>query len=78
MGKRSTRGKISKIVDDQILSNPFLAVIITNAIYFNASWVHEFKAHNTVKSEFWNDTKKSLCRYDVEQAIGPVHYAEIT
>ena len=30
----STRGKISKIVDDQILSNPFLAVIITNAIYF--------------------------------------------
>ena len=73
----STRGKISKIVDDQILSNPFLAVIITNAIYFNASWVHEFKAHNTVKSDFWIDTKKSVDVDMMEQAIGPLHYAEI-
>ena len=73
----STRGKISKIVDDEILSNPFLAVIITNAIYFNASWVHEFKAHDTVKSDFWIDTKKSVDVDMMEQAIGPLHYAEI-
>ena len=56
----STRGKISKIVDDQILSDPFLAVIITNAVYFNASWVYDFKAHDTINSDFWIDTKKSV------------------
>ena len=54
----STRGKISKIVNDAILSDPSLSVIITNAVYFNASWVHEFKAYNTVKSDFWIDAKK--------------------
>ena len=73
----STRGKISKIVNDEILSDPLLAVIITNAVYFNASWVHEFKAHNTVKSDFWVDTKKSVDVDMMEQTIGPLHYAEI-
>ena len=58
MGKRL--GKISKIVDDEILSDPLLAVIITNSVYFNASWVHKFEAIDTVKSEFWVDTKNSV------------------
>ena len=73
----STRGKISKIVDAGILSDPFLAVIITNAIYFNASWVHEFKAIDTIKSDFWIDTKKSVDVDMMEQNTGPLHYAEI-
>ena len=73
----STRGKISKIVDDQILSDPFLAVIITNAVYFNASWVYDFKAHDTINSDFWIDTKKSVDVDMMEQTIGPLHYAEI-
>ena len=73
----STRGKISEIVNDEILFDPLLAVIITNAIYFNASWVHEFKAHDTVKSDFWVDTKKSVDVDMMEQTIGLLHYAEI-
>ena len=56
----STRGKISEIVNDDILSDPLLAVIITNAVYFNASWVHEHEAHDTVSSDLWVDTKKSV------------------
>ena len=68
----STRGKISKIVDDGILSDPLLAVIITNAVYFNASWVHKFEAIDTVKSDFWVDTKKSVDVDMMEQTIG--HY----
>ena len=43
----STRGKISKIVDDQILSNPFLAVMHNQRNIFY-SWVHEFKAIDTI------------------------------
>ena len=73
----STRGKISKIVNDAILSDPSLSVIITNAVYFNASWVHEFKAYNTVKSDFWIDAKKSVDVDMMEKTIGPLHYAEI-
>ena len=73
----STRGKISKIVNDAILSDPSLSVIITNAVYFNASWVHEFKAYNTVKSDFWIDAKKSVDVDMMEQTIGSLHYAEI-
>ena len=52
--------------------DPLLAVIITNAIYFNASWVHEFNVHDTVKSDFWIDTKKSVDVDMMEQTIG--HY----
>ena len=73
----STRGKISKIVNDAILSDPSLSVIITNAVYFNASWVHKFKAIDTVKSDFWIDTKKSVDVDMMAQNIGPLHYAEI-
>ena len=73
----STRGKIPEIVNDWILSDPFLAVIITNAVYFNASWVHQFPEYNTVKSDFWIDTKKSVDVDMMEQNIGPLHYAEI-
>ena len=73
----STRGKISEIVDDEILSDPLLAVIITNAVYFNASWVHKFEAIDTVKSDFWVDTKKSVDVDMMEKTIGPLHYAEI-
>ena len=73
----STRGKISKIVNDAILSDPSLSVIITNAVYFNASWVHKFEAIDTVKSDFWVDTKKSVDVDMMEQTIGPLHYAEI-
>ena len=73
----STRGKISKIVDDEILSDPLLAVIITNSVYFNASWVHKFEAIDTVKSDFWVDTKKSVDVDMMEQTIGQLHYAEI-
>ena len=70
----STRGKISKIVNDAILSDPSLSVIITNAVYFNASWVHKFKAIDTVKSDFWIDTKKSVDVDMMAQNIGPLHY----
>ena len=73
----STRGKIPEIVNDLILSDPSLAVIITNAVYFNASWVHKFPEYNTVKSDFWIDTKKSVDVDMMEQAIGQLHYAEI-
>ena len=66
----STRGKISKIVDAGILSDPFLAVIITNAIYFNASWVHEFKAIDTIKSDFWIDT----FHHHIQQIIMYFHH----
>ena len=73
----STRGKIPEIVNDWILSDPSLAVIITNAVYFNASWVHKFPEYNTVKSDFWIDTKKSVDVDMMEQNIGLLHYAEI-
>ena len=73
----STRGKISKIVDDEILSDPLLAVIITNSVYFNASWVHKFEAIDTVKSDFWVDTKKSVDVDMMEQTIGQLINADV-
>ena len=39
--------------------------------------MHEFKVHDTVKSDFWIDTKKSVDVDMMEQTIGLLHYAEI-
>ena len=36
-----------------------------------------FKAIDTVKSDFWIDTKKSVDVDMMAQNIGPLHYAEI-
>ena len=34
-------------------------------------------AHDTINSDFWIDTKKSVDVDMMEQTIGPLHYAEI-
>ncbi len=73
----STRGKISKIVDDERLFDDALKVIITNAVYFNASWMHEFDVLDTKKSDFWVNDKKSLDVDMMKQVIRQIHYAKI-
>ncbi len=73
----STRGKIPKIISNDVLSDKDLKVIITNAVYFNASWMHEFDAFDTQESEFWISAKNSVDADMMEQIVNQIHYAKI-
>ena len=73
----STRGKISEIVDYERLLDDNLKIIITNAVYFNASWMHEFDVLDTKKSDFWINDKKNVDVDMMEQVVRQIHYAKI-
>ena len=73
----STRGKIPEIISKDALSDVGLKVIITNAVYFNASWMHEFDVFDTKKSDFWINDKKSVDVDMMEQVVSQIHYTKI-
>ena len=72
----STRGKIPKIISNDVLSDEDLKVIITNTVYFNASWMHKFNI-NTHNSDFWISTKNSVEVDMIGQSFTNIHYAKI-
>jgi len=58
--KEATKGLISSIVDPSDLF-PSTKIVLTNAIYFKASWTNLFKANQTRKLK-WNGPKQ----YDID------------
>lgn len=48
--KDSTKGKIERMIDDQISSNVIMYLI--NAIYFKGEWTEQFKKQNTFEAKF--------------------------
>lgn len=57
---KNTKGKISKIIDDNM--NPLTVMFLINAIYFDGKWTNEFKIAQTYEADF-TDHKglKSKC-----------------
>ena len=59
----STRGKIPKIVNYTILSDPDLNFMIVNTIFFDGSWMNEFAAENRGHYpyiDFWINNVESV------------------
>ena len=73
----STRGKIPKIISNDVLSDEDLKVIITNTVYFNASWIHKFSTMNTYNSDFWISAKNSVKADMIGHGFTNIHYAKI-
>ena len=67
-----TRGKIPEVVSAKALAGARLAV--TNAIYFNGTWLVQFPAEDTHAGKFWKDGTTSV---DAEfmSVHGPFGYA---
>ena len=55
----ATNEKITNIIEPPII-NIYTAIILTNAVYFNGTWVSEFKPTATQNRDFWVDSENSI------------------
>ncbi len=53
-----THGKITEIIDDDALKN--VIMVLTNAIYFNGTWVTQFDPEDTRPSNFRTNSAESI------------------
>ena len=73
----STRGKIPKIVNYTILSDPDLNFMIVNTIFFDGSWMNEFVAADRMGHiDFWINNVESV-KTNVMSRVGHAQYGQI-
>ncbi len=57
--ENQTNQKITNLITPDSIEK-LTRLVLTNAIYFNAAWVHKFKKESTCDSLFWVNSKKSV------------------
>ncbi len=55
-----TNGIFKEIVTVDFLDDPYLKMIITNAIYFKGTWVNEFLKSDTTPRSFWTSPQNEI------------------
>ena len=56
----NTNGKISNIISEDTLADPYLKMILTNAVYFKGLWEEPFEKLSTKDRDFWTSSTKSI------------------
>ena len=67
-----THEKIKKVLSLEDVDG-LTAMVITNAIYFNGTWVTQFAEEDTAESDFWKDSSNST-RTDFMNVFGKFNY----